>query len=350
METLDLGGTDPRVQRPGERLLSRARRSVDEALREFTGDLPPGAKLWSGFHFGWWDERGRPDSARPGKALRPALALGCGESVGGAAPDIVPVGAAVELVHNFSLIHDDVIDGDRTRRDRPTVWSIFGVPAALLGGDALLVHACAVLARALPERGMPLVRRLCGTVQELIEGQAMDLAFEARDEVSPEEYTAMALGKTGSLMGAACALGALAAGSERPRADHLDRFGRALGLAFQITDDLLGLFGDARVTGKPVGADLARRKKTYPVLAALTAGGPAAAELAELYARPEPLTGDQVAHGARLVERAGGRDLAREAARDALEQAFGHLDAAEPLPGPRRDLAGLALMMTDRSH
>ncbi|MFH9425505.1 polyprenyl synthetase family protein [Streptomyces sp. NPDC017529] len=312
--------------------------------------MPPGARLWSGFHFGWCDEQGRPQAARPGKALRPALAVGCGESVGGTASHLVPVGAAVELVHNFSLIHDDVIDGDRMRRGRPALWSAFGVPAALLGGDALLAHACSVLARIPPQRGTPLAQRLCATVQELIEGQALDIAFETRTEVTLKEYTAMALGKTGSLMGAACTLGALAAGCEPERAVHFDRFGRALGLAFQITDDLLGLFGDAQATGKPVGSDLARRKKTYPVLAACAEDARAAAELGRLYGQRHPLTAQQVERGLLAVRRAGGAKRAREAACRALNEAYTHLDAAAPLPGPRRALADLARLMTDRSR
>ncbi|MFF9301820.1 polyprenyl synthetase family protein [Streptomyces sp. NPDC014764] len=346
MQANDLSG-DPAAS--GGRLLVRGREAVDTPLREAVARMPSPARLWTGFHFGWWDAEGEARTARQGKALRPALTLGCAEAAGGTASAAAAAGTAVELVHNFSLVHDDVIDGDRLRRGRPTLWAAFGVPAALLAGDAMLTLAYQALAAAEGPHKNDALPLLCDSVQELIAGQAADIALEDRLETTLHEYTAMASAKTGSLLGAACAVGALSAGCDPKRAAHFTRFGRHLGLAFQITDDMLGMFGDPQATGKPVGGDVARRKKTYPVLAALTSGHPAGQELTELYAQTAPLTAEQVVRAGTLVEHAGGKDLAQERARRELEQTLTSLAAADPLRAPHRELTALAHLMTHRS-
>ncbi|MFE7268998.1 polyprenyl synthetase family protein [Streptomyces sp. NPDC057623] len=258
--------------------------------------------------------------------------------------------AAVELVHNFSLVHDDVIDRDELRRHRPTVWAVFGVPAALLCGDALLALALQAVAEARrAEVAARSVGLLCAAVVELVEGEALDTAFEQRDDVSADEYTAMAVGKTGALMGAACALGALAGGAEEERAQRFQRFGRHVGLAFQITDDLLGLYGDRAATGKPVGSDIASRKKTLPVLAAMGSGTEAGDRLTELYARPGPLDEKAVRQAVDLVDEAGGRATAERTAAQELRHALTALDEADPAPAAVHDLTALVHLMTHRS-
>lgn len=194
----------------------------------------------------------------------------------------------MELVHNFTLLHDDVIDEDATRRHRPTAWTVFGTPDAIIVGDALLALALRLLA----EDGHPAApaasARLASCVIELCAGQQADCAFEQRgpQEVSLDECLDMAMAKTGALLGCACSLGALYAGAGPEEVAALDAFGREAGLAFQLIDDLIGIWGDPGRTGKPAGADLASHKKSLPVVAALTSGTPAAAELAELYRGP----------------------------------------------------------------
>ncbi|MEU2718579.1 polyprenyl synthetase family protein, partial [Streptomyces sp. NPDC007205] len=270
-------------------------------------------------------------------------------AVGGASEDALGAAVAIELVHNFSLIHDDIIDGDELRRHQPALWAAFGIPAALLGGDALLTQALRVLADSRPKDAGHSVSVLAAAVLELIEGEAMDTAFERRGDVTVAEYTAMAAGKTGALIGAACALGALAGGADEGRARRLARFGRRLGVAFQITDDLLGIFGDPAVTGKPVGSDLSSRKKTHPVLAAIGSRTAAGDRLAALYAQAGPLDEEQVREAAGLVERAGGRRLSRQAAAHELDLAFCELHAADPAERALADLTALAHLITQRS-
>lgn len=180
---------------------------------------------------------------RRGKAIRPALALLSAEAVGGPAVAALRPAAAVELVHDFSLLHDDVMDGDRTRRHRPTAWTVFGVSPAILAGDALLTLAFDVLATGGHPVTAEATRIFSTAVQELLDGQSADVAFEERRDVGPAECLSMAVGKTGALLGCACGLGALFGGGDPEQVEHLVAFGRDLGLAFQLVDDLLGIWG-----------------------------------------------------------------------------------------------------------
>lgn len=329
-------------------LLSEARKLTAAALREQGQRLPCDLTRLAGYHLGWLDEHGHPTSdPGGGKLMRPALAYACAEAVGGKAVDAVSAAVAVELVHNFSLIHDDIIDRDELRRHRPTLWAAFGVPAALLAGDALHALALKVVAETPGPCAGRAVGVLSAAVLELLEGEAMDTAFEQRADVTLGQYRVMAESKTGALMGAACQLGALTAGADSGRAERLDTFGRHLGVAFQITDDLLGLFGDERMTGKPVGNDITARKKTYPLLAALHCGGEAGARLCDLLTRPE-LGGAQVCEAIGLIDAAGGREMAEHAARREMQHAFKVLAAVDFTPGAVGKLTALAHVMTHR--
>ncbi|GHF85576.1 dimethylallyltransferase [Amycolatopsis bartoniae] len=289
-------------------------------------------------HFGW------DDNTSGGKAIRPALVLLAAQAVGARARKALPAAVAVELVHNFSLVHDDVMDGDATRRHRPTVWKRFGTETAILAGDALL----ALSAQLLAERPREL-QVLMTAVLDLVEGQSADLAFERREFVGAEECREMAAGKTGALLGCACALGALAGGGTAEQVRELRRFGEAAGLAFQFVDDLLGIWGQAEVTGKPVFSDLRNRKKSLPVVAALAAGTEASRELAALYGAKEALSDAQLAHAADLVDQAGGRAWAQAQADRLLSQALVHLEAAGLRQRAHAELAVLAQLITRRS-
>ncbi len=297
--------------------LETARQRVEPALRATLDRLPEAVRPVALYHYGWRDTEGHEDDAGRGKALRPALTLLSAQAV---APhsnpeEVIAAAVAVDLVHNFSLLHDDVMDGDLTRRHRATAWSVFGVGPAVLAGDALLTLALQTLS-SLPQAATA----LADAVQELILGQIQDLALERRATVTLDECLAMATAKTGALIGVSCALGALAAGTPAEPVRQLTRAGRDLGLAFQLTDDVLGIWGDPGVTGKPAGADLRARKKSLPVVAALTSGTPAGAELAGLYGSATPLSTDQIARAADLVEEAGGRAWALNRAEELLSQ------------------------------
>jgi len=275
---------------------------TEPALRAAVERLPNAMRRIAGYHLGWWNADGADTPGAGGKSVRAALVLLSAEAAGGDAAAAVDAAVAVELVHNFSLLHDDIMDGDVTRRHRPAVWCVFGVPDAILAGDAMLALAADVIAEA-PQAA----RRLTRCVVELCEGQSADVAFESRAEVSLEECVAMACEKTGALLGCACALGALSAGAHPKTVTGFDNFGRALGLAFQLVDDLLGIWGDPAVTGKPVHADLSARKKSLPVVAAMTAANSAGRTFALRYTADEPLRADELPHLAELIETTGAR-------------------------------------------
>jgi geranylgeranyl diphosphate synthase type I len=321
--------------------------------------LDPTSAAQSAYHLGWTDRDGNP-SQGGGKALRPALALLAAQACGAEAAVAVPGGMAVELVHNFSLLHDDLIDGDTERRHRPTVWAVWGAPSAVLAGDAMLALAQEVLLEAPAPDAPAAALLLTRTVRELVGGQVADVAFAERDDVGVEECLAMAHGKTGTLLGASTEVGAVLAGAPEPARAALRTFGEQLGLAFQLVDDLLGIWGDPSVTGKPVLADLRERKKSLPVTWAVVNGGDAGRDLAAWLARPEDGSDgpDELTlrRGAALVEAGGGRawagDEARRrlaAAETALATLAEHLPTTDPATTrARAELVALGRHLADR--
>ncbi|MFG2945344.1 family 2 encapsulin nanocompartment cargo protein polyprenyl transferase [Streptomyces adustus] len=335
-------------------ILERARASVDPELRAALDSLPGSMRRVALYHFGWEHADGTPAAAHAGKAIRPALVLTAAAALGGpgARESAVRAAAAVELIHNFTLLHDDVMDRDTTRRHRPTAWTVFGDPDAILAGDAVQALALGLLAEDPHPASAAAAARLAACVVELCAGQQADTALERRDpaDVTLDEVLAMAEAKTGALLGCACALGALYAGAAEDDVDALDTFGRQAGLAFQLIDDVIGIWGDPNRTGKPAGADLTARKKSLPVVAALTSGTPAAAELAGLYTAPCG-TADAAATAriALAVERAGGRDWAQSQAADRMSRAMGELARVIPEPESAGGLLALAEYVTRRS-
>jgi geranylgeranyl diphosphate synthase type I len=339
--------TDARQPRE---VLTWSRTLVDPAMRSAIDSLSGTMRLVAGYHFGWWDERGQQAEASGGKALRPTLTLLAADAVGGTASAAVPAAVAIELVHNFSLLHDDVMDGDVTRRHRPTAWSVFGRNAAILAGDALLTLAFDVLAASGHPDSQAGMRMLSAAVQALVDGQSHDVEFEERSNVDLAECLSMARHKTAALISCSTAIGALFGGGRPAQVDHLRGFGDELGLAFQLVDDLLGIWGDPAVTGKPVYSDLHNRKKSLPVVLALTSATAAGKELFELYHSDRPLSGPDVEHAAELIELAGGRAWSQAQADDRLARAVRRLRAADPDARAAAELAGLARLATRRDH
>lgn len=333
--------------RSAPEVLAWSRHLVEPHLYAAVQRLPTVLQGITGYHLGWCDQHGEPVRSGGGKAMRPALVLLAAEAVGGSAEAAAPAAVAVELAHNYSLLHDDLIDGDETRRHRPTVWTVFGSTQAILAGDCLQALAFDVLAAAdLPAGGM---RLLSTALLDLSIGQSADVDFEQRTTVPLAECLDMVCGKTAALFGCACGLGALAGGAAADRVEQMRCFGAQLGLAFQIADDMLGIWGDPASTGKPCGSDLARRKKSLPVVAALTSSGPAARELGELYQRDQPLSDAELARAAELVERAGGRSWAQDEAARRLARAAAYLQATQPVPVASQELFALADLITKRN-
>jgi len=336
-------------------VLSRSRALVAPALHAAVERLTPDIRLLASYHFGWSDRDGTPLSSPGGKGIRPTLALLSAAAAWAPAEVGIPGGVAVELVHNFSLIHDDIIDGDVERHHRPTVWSVFGVGRAIIAGDALETLAHQILLDASPEAGAVASAALAEATASMIAGQADDIAFESRRDVGVEECMAMSAAKTGALLGCAASIGAVLAGAPPATVGALRDFGRHLGLSFQAVDDLLGIWGDPARTGKPAGNDLRQRKKSMPVVSALAAGGDEAEELRALLLGPEdataplpPLDPAAVERAATLVEACGGREWTSVRAKAHLDAALGALERVRLSAVPHRELADLAVFVVER--
>ncbi|GAB2703698.1 polyprenyl synthetase family protein [Nocardia thraciensis] len=328
-------------------ILARARRLCEPALREAVNAMPEPLRRMGLYQFGWADREGKPTHSGWGKGFRSALAFASATACGAEAAAALPAAVAVELLHNFTLVHDDVMDGDRLRRGRATVWDIWGAPAAICLGDALHAMAVRVLAGDRhAEIAEAAVSRLELAAVHVCRGQCQDCAFEAGGHVGIDDYLTMATAKTGVLMGCACALGALSAVGETAPLDAFDTFGRDIGLAFQITDDILGIWGNPARTGKAVGADLMRRKRSFPILTAMESETSAGQELSRLFRGSAPISQAHATRLARLMESEG-----------CLRRCERHADtlvrtAVSALPGDviSTDLAALAHSVVHRTR
>ncbi|WP_234391965.1 polyprenyl synthetase family protein [Streptomyces sp. WM6378] len=331
--------------------LARCRELVEPALREAVLGLHPGPGRIASHAFGWCDADGTPTSGGGGKGVRPALAVLGAEAVGAREDVAIPAAVAIELIHTFSLMHDDIMDGDERRRHRDSAWKAFGTGPAVLAGDALFALAVRTLAEAGGAGGGAAVRQLTVMLGELVHGQADDVLFESRPWTGPgavglAEYRAMAARKTGALLACATALGPLLAGAPPLLTDALAGAGRQWGLAFQAVDDVLGIWGDPAVTGKPVHSDLRRGKKTLPVLGAMALDPSVGPRLEALLGVPADEAA--VRRAADLVEEAGGRAYALRDARTRVAAARDHLRAV-PLVEHRVDeLVALSELFLDR--
>ncbi|HCA86563.1 MAG TPA: dimethylallyltranstransferase [Streptomyces sp.] len=329
-------------------LLTRGRTLATPVLRAAVNRLAPPMDTVAAYHFGWIDASGRPADGDGGKAVRPALALLSAEAVGAPPETGIPGAVAVELVHNFSLLHDDLMDGDEQRRHRDTVWKVHGPAQAILVGDALFALANEILLELGTAEAARATRRLTTATRKLIDGQAQDISYEHRERVTVEECLLMEGNKTGALLACAVSIGAVLGGADDRTADALETYGYHLGLAFQAVDDLLGIWGDPEATGKQTWSDLRQRKKSLPVVAALDAGGPASARLAEILAADaKEAEGDdfdetEFAARAALIEEAGGRAWTSAEARRRHTTAVGALDEVAMEPRVREQLIALA--------
>ena len=327
--------------------LRRARGVVGPALRDALDGLAPEVRRVVGYHFGFLDADGRPSSGDGGKSVRPALALLSAEAVRSPGQVAVPGAVAVELIHNFSLLHDDVMDHDLERRHRPTAWALFGVGQAIVTGDALMVMAQGLLTEhSSPERSRA-SRALGRATAAMIAGQAEDLSFESRLDVSVEECSRMIANKTGALLSCAASIGAILGGADEVTVGALADFGLHLGLAFQAVDDILGMWGHPEVTGKPVASDLRAHKKTLPVVAALATSGSDRDRLFELLS-DGAMSEEKLALAARLVERCGGRARTQTEAEHQLAEALDALGRVPLEPSARGELQEIAEFVTAR--
>jgi len=298
------------------------------------------------YHLGWIDETGKPLDTAAGKALRPTLCLlGC-DAAGGDYRQALPAAAALELLHNFSLIHDDIQDGDLRRRHRPTVWSIWGMPQAINAGTAMRILTNSALARLEDKRIPPdtfmKVQRLMDEASlNLIEGQYLDIDFEQRQDVSVADYLEMIGGKTGALIACSLETGALLGTGDRSMIERFRELGWNIGLSFQITDDVLGIWGNRDVTGKPLASDIRRRKKTLPIVHAMENARDGYKETIIGYFKETTVDENGVNKILDILNLTGAEDYARQMSRDYCQKARQVLAGLDIKTGPRQELEDL---------
>jgi len=299
------------------------------------------------YHMGWSGPGAGPEAT--GKRIRPLLVLLCAAGAGGDWRAALPAGAAVELVHNFSLVHDDVQDKSDTRRGRPTIWARWGVPMAINVGDALFVianQAMSDLSVSYPDAIVLAAEKvLMQTCQDLTKGQFLDMSYETDDDVSLEDYWPMIAGKTAALLSTCCQIGALLGGVDESAVEAYRSFGHALGMAFQAQDDILGIWGDAAITGKSSESDLVSGKKSLPTLYGLSRKG----EFAQRWGQG-PITPGEVPALAETLAREGARSFAQQAADQMTDLALNALREADPQGEAGQALFDLARKLLSREQ
>jgi geranylgeranyl diphosphate synthase type I len=306
---------------------------LDATMRGIVALLPddaPGFGIMARYPLGWVNEFDQPYSQATGKRIRPIFLLLCTEAAGGDWRQALPAAAAVELLHNFSLIHDDIQDDSPIRHGRPTVWKVWGNANAINAGDALFSLAYSALEH-LSTTGVPpevlvkIWRIFNHTNLELTRGQHLDMRFEKQASVTVDDYISMITGKSAALLGACAQIGALIATGDEKIAEEYASFALNMGIAFQIRDDILGIWGDPDLTGKSTATDIISRKKSLPVLYGLTKSE----GLAEIYQREQLSDGD-VAEAVSILDAVGAHDYAQETETRFYEQAIQALNQAEP--------------------
>jgi geranylgeranyl diphosphate synthase type I len=319
--------------------------ALKQAVERVSGPEVGELRQMLAYHMGWEGPGAGPQAQ--GKRLRPQLVLLTTSAAGGDWQSALPAAVAVELVHNFSLIHDDIEDSSPLRHGRPTLWERWGVAQAVNAGDAMfsLAHLALLdLDRSVPAAvTVAAARLLHETCLHLTQGQYLDISYQDRGDLHPGAYWPMVGGKTAALISACTRLGALVAGSAEARCEAYTRFGRCLGLAFQAQDDLLGIWGDAALTGKSAESDLVSGKKSLPVLFGLERQG----EFARRWAQG-PVLPAEVPALADLLAREGAYEATRERANALTEEALDALEAAAPGGEAGQALQNMALRLMQR--
>ncbi len=338
------------MSKPAPEVLARVREPIQHALRAaVAGMADDRMRLIASYQLGWCDRDGTPVRFSGGKGLRPTLAVLSAEAGGGTLEDGLAGAVAVELIHNFSLLHDDVMDRDIERHHRPTGWTVFGDGQAILAGNAMLTRALEVLADD-GERGRRALPAMLAATQRLISGQSDDLRFEGATDITVDDVLTMEAGKTAALLSCSASIGALAAGASAHVVSALADYGHELGMAFQLVDDILGITGDPAVTGKSASSDVRAGKRSAPVVAALNTDTVASHRLADLLAGGAPSTDEDVVLATKLIEEAGGIDWAAREADAHLRRALEQFDALPAREDVVTDLVALARYVVDRDH
>lgn len=284
-----------------------------------------------------------------GKLLRPILVQVVCEAVGGASQDAVDTAAAIEMVHVFSLVHDDIMDNDDMRRGRETIHKKWDANAAILSGDAILIKAYEALNHTNPAVLPRVLKEFNQGILEVCEGQALDMEFEDRDNVTLDEYYYMIDRKTAKLFSLTCELGAILGGGSEEQILAMRTYGKKLGRAFQIQDDLLDLLADEKTLGKDVGSDLQEDKKTFLILYTRENGNPAQLQQLKSLVRKRDLSKEDIQKVIAVLNEIGTISAARQEIKKALEEARQTLDVL-PESTTQKLLSNLLDVLENRTY
>ena len=334
-------------------VLSEYRDFVENALQEEIPEQNIAPYTSLRYHMGWCDKDGNPRNDAEGKRLRPALLLLACQAAGGAMESALAAASAIELIHNFSLIHDDIEDRDVQRHHRPTLWTIWGEPKALNAGSVMfnLAFLAPSQSQKIPrERLLYASSRLTQSSLEMIEGQYLDISFEQRLDVTTDQYLDMISRKTGALISCALEVGAFIGSGDRETASLMAKAGRHLGNLFQIRDDMLGVWGDPSVTGKAVGSDILRKKKSFPVVHALENGDDSTIKSIKEVLGKESIDEADVQQVLDMLEETGSKERAESLIEDLGRQAMETIGAAELSPVHHRHLSELVDFLLTRAR
>lgn len=337
-------------------ILNKYTVDIDETITGLLADSPDFMRGVINYHFGWADQNFAPAKFDRGKMFRPTMSLLVFEALTGNHRAALPVAASIEIIHNFSLLHDDIEDNDVERRGRATAWKIWGKPLVINVGDYLYSLAYKALyqldtQRFPPETLLAVFRLMNDTCLALTQGQDLDLRFETLPDVSTEMYIDMVYKKTGALVEAAILCGAMLGTSEAVVLKQYDQFARNIGIAFQIQDDILGIWGDRQKTGKSTDNDLYRKKKTLPIIYLLDkVTGKRRDKVHALYRQEAPLSPDEIAFVRECLAWTEAQAYAQSTAEAYRERAFKALDALELNHQAHTELQLLAKFLIDRTY
>ena len=337
-------------------ILNKYSAEVDNTIKDLLAEAPDFMRGVINYHFGWVDQNFTPANFDRGKMFRPTMSLLVFEALTGQYQAALPVAASIEMIHNFSLLHDDIEDNDVERRGRPTAWKIWGKPLVINVGDYLYSLAYKALYQLdahqfNPDRLFTVFRLINDTCLALTQGQDLDLRFETLKTVSTEMYIDMVYKKTGALVEAAILSGAILGTADKTILDTYYQFAHNIGIAFQMQDDILGIWGNSDQTGKSSDNDLYRKKKTLPIIYMLDkVKGARQAELQALYAQPDPLSADDVAFIRDSLVWAEAQPYTQAMAEAYREKAFRALHVLNLPHQAHLELKQLAKFLIDRTY
>lgn len=327
--------------------------SIEAELKEILAERQSPLYDMMRYHLGWVDKNGAPRNGSTGKRLRPGLCLLSCEAVGGDAKTSLPVAAAIELIHNFSLIHDDIQDDDAERHHLPTVWSVWGKPQAINAGTAMRVMASLAISRLdaddiSVQKQLRVQRLLDESSLILVEGQYLDINFESRFDIEVPQYMEMIEKKTAALLGCSLEVGALMGVDDESMISAFGTIGQNLGMAFQIRDDILGIWGSEEKTGKPQGSDIRHRKNSLPIVLALEkAGEELTREIMAIYRREE-LNEEDTTAILQILERLNVQSQAQNMAQTYCNKALAVISKLELPLATRNQLEEVAGFIVNR--